>query len=482
MPSSLSHLDRPLASSAAALEGAVRGAHRRRLARLGWDHVWQPGPWPWVAGDPQPRSGNAVDVLIDGEEAFAALVEEISRARSHVHLTAWRLTLSFLLTREGPPVTLLDLLAGVANRVEVRVMIWQGAPLPVVRPWRADALLACRRLRQAGVRCVLDRTDRLTGTAHDKVVVVDDRVAFVNGIDPTELPVDRFDSRDHPPRGGMGWHDLGVRLRGPIVEDVAAHFGRRWETATGEELTSPQRSEPEGGVRAQLVDTVPEGRYSGLPRGSFRVLDAYLDALRRARRLIYVETEFLWSSEVVALLADRLRRPPCEEFRVVLVLPLSPLAGFDRTRGQLAILDEADGAAGRLLACTVHAHGTAGSFPIYVHSKVCIVDDDWMTVGSANLNDNSLFRATEANIVVADNELVRQTRERLWSEHLELPASEVTADPLRTLEDLWRPLAEEGSERRRRGESPRARLSFLPHASGGFGRLVGSVQNLLLGT
>lgn len=485
MSSSLSALDRSLGRAAAGLEGAARGAHRRRLARLGWDHVWEPGPWPWVAGDPEPRPGNAVDVLVDGEEAFAAMVAAIADARSHVHLTAWAICADIFLSRGGDPKTLLGLLAEVAGRVEVRVLIWQGSPVPFVRPWRGDALLACRRLRQVGVRCELDRTDRLTGTSHDKVLVVDDRLAFVNGIDPTTLPVDRFDFRDHPPRGGMGWHDLGVRLRGPVVEDVAAHFRRRWETAAGERLPAARPPKPEGEVRAQLVSTVPEGRYPSLPRGSFRVLHAYLDALRRARRLIYVETEFLWSSELVAVIANRLRRPPCDEFRVVVMVPAYPLAGVDRTRGQLAILDAADAGAGRLLACTLYSHGKAGSFPVYVHAKACIVDDDWMTIGSANLNDNSMFKATEANVVIAESELVRQTRERLWAEHLEVPRDQVAGDPLRTLEELWRPIAEEGSERRRRGESPRARLSFLPRSSGqalGAQRLVGSVQNLLLGT
>ncbi len=87
----------------------------------------------------------------------------------------------------------------------------------------------------------------------------------------------------------------------------------------------------------------------------------------------------------------------------------------------LGELIEADAGAGRVLACTIYARGPAHADPIYVHAKVGIVDDRWLTIGSANLNEHSMFNDTEMNLVSHDPGLARETRLRLWAEHLERP-------------------------------------------------------------
>ena len=92
------------------------------------------------------------------------------------------------------------------------------------------------------------------------------------------------------------------------------------------------------------------------------------------------------------------------------MLPAKPASARDDTRGALAELVEADAGAGRLLACTLYARSGAPSDAVYVHAKVGIVDDRWLTIGSANLNEHSLFNDTEMNIVTDDEELARSTR------------------------------------------------------------------------
>ncbi len=148
--------------------------------------------------------------------------------------------------------------------------------------------------------------------------------------------------------------------------------------------------------------TVPEKIYRSLPRGEFTILEAYLGALRGAQHLIYLENQFLWSSEVVGVLRDKLLHPPNDSFRLVLVLPVRPNNGADDTRGQLGVLAEADGGAGRFLACTLYTPGGPQAQKVYVHAKVGIVDDRWLTLGSANLNEHSLFNDTEVNVVIND--------------------------------------------------------------------------------
>jgi phosphatidylserine/phosphatidylglycerophosphate/cardiolipin synthase-like enzyme len=109
-------------------------------------------------------------------------------------------------------------------------------------------------------------------------------------------------------------------------------------------------------------------------------------ALRSAQQLVYLENQFLWAPEIVNILADKLRRPPADEFRVVIMLPGKPNTGEDDTRGQLALLADADHGQGRFLATTIRARSGNTSDRVYVHAKVGVVDDRWLTLGSANLN------------------------------------------------------------------------------------------------
>src|SRR5260370_1188233 len=125
----------------------------------------------------------------------------------------------------------------------------------------------------------------------------------------------------------------------------------------------------------------------------------------------------------------RLARSPAADCRLLLALPAKPATGGDDPRGQLGTLVQADGEGGRLLACTLCAIGGNKDWPVYVHAKVGIVDDAWMTIGSANLNEHSLFNDTEMNVVTHDRRLAQQTRLRLRAEHVQRPGIEVAHDP-----------------------------------------------------
>jgi phosphatidylserine/phosphatidylglycerophosphate/cardiolipin synthase-like enzyme len=465
------------------IETAIRAHHRRRLRRLG--HLAQldpPGGAPlWAAGEPPPRGGCELDVLIDGSEALPAIAEAIAGARSHVHIAGWHLTPDFGLTRDRDARRLRDLLGDLAERVDVRVLLWAGAPVPVFTPSRSavrevrEALLAGTR-----VRCALDSHERPMHCHHEKLVIVDDEIAFVGGIDLTSLGGDRFDSSDHPLRGRLGWHDAASRLRGPAVGDVAEHFAARWDAVTGERLAVGERPSAVGTHEVQVVRTVPEKVYDFLPGGDFRILESYTRALRSARHLVYLESQFLWSSHLVAILEQKLRSPPSEDFRVIVLLPSKPNNGADSTRGQLGQLVAADAGNERFLACTISSRTGGLEGPLYVHAKVAIVDDRWMTLGSANLNEHSFFNDSEMNVVACDEQLARRTRLRLWAEHLERPVGELEGEPSVVIDELWRPLAVEQRERRRRGEPATHRLSELAGVSRRSMALMGPLDSLLV--
>ncbi|MEA2295819.1 MAG: hypothetical protein QOE86_3458 [Solirubrobacteraceae bacterium] len=421
-------------------------------------------------------------MLIDGASYFAALEQAIRGARRSVLIAGWCITPELALLRNEPPLLLRQLLREAAESVDVRVLLWAGAPVPVFKPRRAavragrDALVRGTRIKAA-----LDSNERPMHCHHEKLVVVDDEVAFVGGIDLTDLGGDRYDTPAHPARGRLGWHDVASRLRGPAVADVGRHVADRWQAVTGERLEAP----PAGGANAgevelQIVRTVPEKLYDFAPRGDFRIIEAYLRALRSAQQLVYLENQFLWSPEVVNILADKLRRPPADEFRVVIMLPARPNNGADDTRGQLALLAAADGDQRRFLATTIMARSGTTSDRVYVHAKVGIVDDRWLTLGSANLNAHSFFNDTEVNLITCDTALARDTRLRLWAAHLERDIDEVAGDPSSVIDELWRPIAAEQHRRRTGGEPLTHGLVELQATSRRSERLLGPLQALLV--
>ncbi len=448
------------------LDELIVAHHRRRLERIGWLGALDAPAGGWAGGEPSPRGGNSVEVFVDGSEALPAIAEAVESARSHVWLAGWHFSPELRLGAEGPTVR--ELLAEVSARVDVRVLAWAGAPLPLFHPSRREVREAREELmRGTRIEYALDARERPLHCHHEKLVLVDGELAFVGGIDLSVLGGDRFDTPRHLPREDLGWHDATARLRGPAVGDVAGHFALRWHDVTGEELPPTAPPAPAGDLEVQVVRTVPERIYPSMPGGDFRILESYLRGLRSAERLIYLESQFLWSPELTDVLAQKLRDPPSDDFRLVVLLPSRPKNGQEDTRGQLGVLAEADGGADRFLACTLRQANDAHQ--VYVHAKIAIVDDHWLTIGSANLNEHSFFNDTEMNLVCHDERLARDVRLRLWAEHLECPREELEGDATAIVDELWRPHAQAGGK-----------LRLLPHVSRRSRGLLGPLNGFLV--
>ncbi len=462
------------------IERAVIWKHRRRLGRHHRLQSLEPGPGWWAQGDPPPRSGCELEVLIDGETAFAAIAEALQSARRSIWVTGWHITPGFELNRGPDALSIGALLAQAAERVDVRVLVWAGAPVPLFHPTRKEVAAGVQELTRATkIRCLEDPREHPFHCHHEKTLVIDGELAFVGGIDMTDMAGDRWDSSDHPARRRLGWHDVGTRLRGPVVADVAAHFALRWREVAGEALPLPEPPAPAGSHTVQVVRTVAEDMYEQLPDGDFRVLESYIRAIRQAERFIYLENQFLWAPEITDLLADKLRNPPHPDFRLVIMLPTRANNGQDDTLGQVSILKDAD-SGDRLLAATLRSLSGERDDRLYIHAKVGIIDDRWMTVGSANLNAHSLFNDTEMNVVTDSAELARDTRIRLWSEHLQLDPEEISGlEPHRVVDEHWRPIALQQLERMHSGAPPTHRLLALPGVSHRARRLLGPLNGLL---
>ncbi|MFL6218355.1 MAG: phospholipase D-like domain-containing protein, partial [Actinomycetes bacterium] len=194
-----------------------------------------------------------------------------------------------------------------------------------------------------------------------------------------------------------------------------------------------------GTCAIQLLRTYPNRRpgYPFAPDGERSIARAYQKAFRRARRLVYVEDQYLWSGAAAGALADRLRAEP--DLHVVAVVPRYPdrdgrLSGPPYRIGQQQAIEELHAAGGdRVLVFDLEA---PSGDPIYVHAKVCVIDDVWAAVGSDNLNRRSWTHDSELSAAVLDETrdereprdpaglgdgarvFARQLRLRLWREHL----------------------------------------------------------------
>ncbi len=313
--------------------------------------------------------------------------------------------------------------------------IWYGiTPVSVVN-----------RLSSKRLRLAIDGARPTGSVHHQKLVVVDDVLAFCGGID---LTLDRWDTPEHKHHnrfrralGGYGpRHEVATAVDGAAAAALAELARDRWQTATGQPLDPIDGAHPiwPSGLQP-ILRQVDVGIARTLPtlndRDEVREVEALnLAAIAAARHTIYLENQYLASRRVVEALAERLREHAGPE--VVIVLPRRGLNRLER--------ETMDGARHRLirLLWAADAHRrlgvywpeTEGRSPIYVHSKVLIVDDRLLRIGSSNFNNRSLGFDSECDIAIeADpnaeahepiRRMIRSVREQLVAEHLGVSVDE----------------------------------------------------------
>ncbi len=180
---------------------------------------------------------------------------------------------------------------------------------------------ACMRARCPGTHVALPpREDDRRST----------RNRLVGGIDLSDLAGDRWDRIDIPSAASTGWHNVATRLTGPVVTDVA-HTSGPLERGRRRPAPPPDSAPTRRRHQLQILRTIPDTPTSFARRGEFTILDAYLRAFGSAQQFVYLENQFLWSTEIADVLMDKLRRPPSADFRMVVVLPARPSNGADTT-------------------------------------------------------------------------------------------------------------------------------------------------------
>lgn len=444
--------------------------------------------------------GNAVEALVHGAPYFARLASELAKLGrgDRVLFTDWRGDADERLDDAGPDIG--DALASAARRgVDVRGLVWRSHSDKLQLSASENRGLA-REINEAGGEALLDERVRTLGSHHQKMLIIrhgDDEsndVAYAGGID---LCHGRRDTADHggDPQGipldlrygpTPPWHDLQLEIRGPAVDDLVHTFRERWDDPTPldhsnvakvwrSRLTSRQRRTkpipdlfrpppPKGPCAVQILRTYPVRRipYPFARHGERSVARAYAKAVARARSFIYVEDQYLWSAEVAKVFADALSIRP--DLHLIAVVPRFPdrsgrTSGPPSFLGRQHALDVVRSAGGSRV--TIYDLENLAGTPVYVHAKVCIIDDVWVSVGSDNLNLRSWTHDSELSCAVIDSErdlrsprdpgglgdgarrFARSLRLQLWAEHLGLDVDDDRlVDPTAGLK-LWRRKAAE---------------------------------------
>jgi phosphatidylserine/phosphatidylglycerophosphate/cardiolipin synthase-like enzyme/uncharacterized membrane protein YdjX (TVP38/TMEM64 family) len=414
-----------------------------------------------------------VALLIDGEAYFRALHTAITRARHSILILAWEIDGNFRLLRDETshwPSRLGELLRAVVKRrrhLRVHVLDWDfamiHAPVAEFLPIYKSEWKTHRR-----IRFWMDDQHPLGGSHHQKVVVIDDAVAFSGGLDITR---GRWDTPEHvcadprrsDARGRLTfpYHDVQMAVSGPVAAALGDLARARWQRATRQSLHRPPGDDgdpwpPDLAPDLREVDVAisrTEPEYLG--RDEVREVEIlYLDAIAAARRSIYVENQFFTAGRIAAALAERLQEPDGPE--VVVLQPLKTdswlsQATMDVMRGRLMHrLRKADRYDRLRIFFPYHPRN---ELPTNLHAKVLVIDDELMRIGSANLNNRSMGLDTECDLAIEAAgrpdiaRAIAAFRGRLLAEHLGTSPGEVD-EALKRTGSLIRAIAALGNHER----------------------------------
>jgi phosphatidylserine/phosphatidylglycerophosphate/cardiolipin synthase-like enzyme len=369
------------------------------------------------------RPGNRVSSFIDGEQIARRLGQAIGEARHSVWLTVAFCSNDFLFPDGlGPLFDVLD--RAVARGLDVRLLVWRQTleTRPSHRIFGGSP--EHRELLARRGSCFKIRWDKASGPfcQHQKSWVFDagrpSEIAFVGGMNLTSV--------------ALTLHDVYLELAGPAAADVSHNFIERWNEASerhaadgswacdgSDELPYPAgRSEPRGESIVQIQRMLDPSRY-GPDRVERSILEQYERAIDAARRTIYLENQAIPVPEVARPLLKAVQRG----IDVVLLVPAVPEDYVFEARHDPKEASRFEG----IEALGRHPNFTlAGVAEVrdgkrraaYVHAKMMLIDDVWMTAGSCNLHPFSLNGHSELNAAVWDPAVTRDLRCRLFAQHL----------------------------------------------------------------
>ncbi|MGY4398272.1 phosphatidylserine/phosphatidylglycerophosphate/cardiolipin synthase-like enzyme [Sphingomonas sp. UYAg733] len=390
-------------------------------------------------------------VLIDADRYFRAARAAMLKAKQQILLIGWDFDARIDLVPgehvdDGAPHNVGDFISWLVDRnpdLDVYLLRWDvGAVKTLLHGTTIFTVI--KWMRHPRIHTKLDSFHPVAASHHQKIVVIDDCLAFCGGIDMT---AERWDTREHlddQPGRMMGgkpyqpWHDATTALQGPVAGALGELCRDRWALAGGDAIAVPEVSVdcwPDNleadfsDIEVAISRSQPE--MPGVA-AAHEIETLYLDLIARATRHIYAESQYFASRRIAEAIATRLDEADGPE--VVIVNPvkaqgwLEPIA-MDTARARLFEALKHRDTHDRL---RMYHPYTAGGAPIYVHAKILIIDDRVLHVGSSNFNNRSMRLDTECDVTIdadrgADPDCIRAIRDGLIAEHLGLEIDEVAA-------------------------------------------------------
>ncbi|MDQ3483410.1 MAG: phospholipase D-like domain-containing protein [Pseudomonadota bacterium] len=359
-------------------------------------------------------------VVIDAADYFKLARQAMMRATKQILLIGWDFDTRIHLDRSddssdaptalGPFITWL---AKQKPELQIYILKWDVGALKLLA--RGSTIFRLIRwARHDQIHFKLDGAHATGASHHQKILVVDDAVAFCGGIDMTGS---RWDTRKHlhddsrrkrpfTRRRYPPWHDATMAVDGAAAKALG-EFGRyRWEAASGEQLESPAaESDP---WPPDLIPNFEEVDVAiARTRGAFgesnevrEIEAAFVSHIRAAKNFIYAESQFFASRVIAEEIAKRLSEEDGPEF--VLINPIEAESWLEEeamgpARSEIVKALKSEDSRGRM---RIYTPVTDGDADIYVHAKIMIVDDLLLHIGSANLNNRSMGLDSECDLIL----------------------------------------------------------------------------------
>lgn len=451
----------------------------KRVSRL--DPSVEPGVWRYV-------KASRASVIVDAADYFAFMQEAMLKSRRRILLIGWDFDTRIHLERgrrwwqrpwkRGFPSRLGSFIAWLARnrkQLDIRILKWSVGALSTIG--RASMWWDLARwIRHRRINFRFDTAHPVGCTHHQKLAILDNKLAVCGGIDMTDK---RWDTREHKeddprrttPRGAPyePWHDATMMMEGDVAPALADLGQDRWTRAGGGTL--PDTDDSPGTPWPDALDAQFEDVEIGIARtrAAYRDWEAvdeikqlYLRQIARAKKWIYAESQYFASRSIAEAMIARVQEdnPP----EIVIVHP-SHADGWleqqamDHARAELVrSIEEAD-TQGRFSIWSPYT----GETPVYVHAKIMIIDDEILRIGSANLNNRSMGLDSETDVFIdatrEGNEhaadAIGALRRSLLAEHCGLEEG-----------DVWKLLSRYGSMAglidHSRGDSQRSLRRYHP--------------------
>ena len=410
--------------------------------------ILQPGRTVWRI-----ERANRAAILVDGAAFFAAVRKAFLNAHRSIFIVGWDIDSRTELQGDGPPADghpsdLASFLADLVKtrpELQIHLLLWdysllyahEREPLP---------RLSLQWQMPPQVTFCLDSTVPFGSSQHQKLVIVDDALVFSGGLD---LTIRRWDTKRHEPENTLRvdpagepyrpFHDIQMMVDGEAARALALLARQRWCHAKGGEPAIEPVGDPwPDGFPPEFTDVEigiarTQPRYNG-EAGVYEVEALFLDSIGHAERSIYIENQFATSPRIAVRLANQLKRRP--DLEVVIVAPRSHDSFVERRtmrNGRIRFwhaVKQAGGDRVRLVYPCVERGGR--STHTMIHSKIMVIDDVFLRVGSANMNNRSMGADTECDLAVEartarERVTIAGIRNRLLGEHCGVSPEEVAA-------------------------------------------------------